>query len=82
MAADKAMESSSSDQNSTPNAKRHGMFYQLQIVLIVAFILATLFTAWTPASLLPGNLGYRDGCFPDSNSSPTAINRNRCWSLG
>ena len=59
MAADKAMESSNSDQNSTPNAKRHGMFYQLQIVLIVAFILATLFTAWTPASLLPGNLSER-----------------------
>lgn len=35
------------------------MFYQLQIVLLVAFILATLFTAWTPASLLPGNLSER-----------------------
>jgi N-acetylmuramoyl-L-alanine amidase len=59
MAADKTMESSSKNQNSTPNAQRHGMFYQLQIVLIVAFILATLFTAWTPASLLPGNLSER-----------------------
>ena len=59
MAADKTMESSSEKQNSTPNAQRHGMFYQLQIVLIVAFILATLFTAWTPASLLPGNLSER-----------------------
>ncbi|MBK5108523.1 MAG: N-acetylmuramoyl-L-alanine amidase [Anaerolineales bacterium] len=59
MAADKTMESSSKNQNSTPDAQRHGMFYQLQIVLIVAFILATLFTAWTPASLLPGNLSER-----------------------
>jgi N-acetylmuramoyl-L-alanine amidase len=35
------------------------MFYQLQIVVLVAFILATLFTAWTPASLLPGNLSEK-----------------------
>lgn len=28
----------------------------LQTVLLVAFILATLFTAWTPAGLLPGNV--------------------------
>lgn len=59
MAAGKVMESSSKNQNSAPKAQRYGMFYQLQIVLIVAFILATLFTAWTPASLLPGNLSER-----------------------
>ena len=53
------MESSSKNQNSVPRPQHHGMFYQLQIVLIVAFILATLFTAWTPASLLPGNLSER-----------------------
>ncbi len=53
------MESSSKNQNSVPNPQHHGMFYQLQIVLIVAFILATLFTASTPASLLPGNLSER-----------------------
>jgi N-acetylmuramoyl-L-alanine amidase len=35
------------------------MFYQLQIVILVGFILATLFTAWTPASLLPRNLSER-----------------------
>lgn len=59
MAAGNSMDSSSKNQNSVPSAQRHGMFYQLQIVLIVAFILATLFTAWTPASLLPGNLSER-----------------------
>ena len=59
MASDRAMESSSENDNSKPNPPRHGMFYQLQIVLIVAFVLATLFTAWTPASLLPGNLSER-----------------------
>jgi N-acetylmuramoyl-L-alanine amidase len=47
----------SPDQTSKP--PQRGMFYQLQIVLVVAFILATLFTAWTPASLLPGNLSER-----------------------
>ena len=33
-----------------------GTFYNLQLVIIVAFVIATLFTAWTPASLIPGNL--------------------------
>ncbi len=53
------MDSTDSNQNSRQNTSRYGMFYQLQIVLIVAFVLATLFTAWTPASLLPGNLSER-----------------------
>ena len=53
------MESPSANDNSKSSASRHGMFYQMQIVLIIAFILATLFTAWTPASLLPGNLSER-----------------------
>lgn len=44
---------------SQPKRPAGGTFYNLQIVLIVAFIVATLFTAWTPASLLPGNLGDR-----------------------
>lgn len=35
---------------------RRGTFYNLQIVLAVAFLVATLFTAWTPADLLPGSL--------------------------
>lgn len=33
-----------------------GFFYYLQFALIVAFIVATLFTAWTPIGLLPGGL--------------------------
>jgi N-acetylmuramoyl-L-alanine amidase len=41
---------------STPNSLNKGPFYQLQVVVSVAFVVATLFTAWTPASLLPGNL--------------------------
>jgi N-acetylmuramoyl-L-alanine amidase len=53
------MESSGKDHKPVDTAQRYGMFYQLQIVLVVAFILATLFTAWTPASLLPGNLSER-----------------------
>jgi N-acetylmuramoyl-L-alanine amidase len=39
-----------------PNLSNKGPFYQLQVVVSVAFVVATLFTAWTPASLLPGNL--------------------------
>jgi N-acetylmuramoyl-L-alanine amidase len=38
---------------------QHGNFYYFQIVLVVALIVATLFTAWTPASLLPGDLTER-----------------------
>jgi len=59
MDSEKAMDSPKTSSNSTPENPQRGMFYQLQIVLIVAFILATLFTAWTPASLLPGNLSGR-----------------------
>ena len=55
----KAMDSPETGHSPTPSTPTRGMFYQLQIVLIVAFILATLFTAWTPASLLPGNLSER-----------------------
>jgi len=36
-----------------------GTLYLLQVTLMVAFIVATLFTAWTPASLLPGNLNEK-----------------------
>lgn len=36
-----------------------GTFYNLQMVLIVAFVVATLYTAWTPASLIPGNLSQQ-----------------------
>src|SRR5512141_2587200 len=40
-----------------PHRTRRGTFYILEIVLGVAFILATLFTAWTDPGILPGNLG-------------------------
>lgn len=53
------MDSSESHSPNTASSPQRGMFYQLQIVVVVAFILATLFTAWTPASLLPGNLSER-----------------------
>jgi N-acetylmuramoyl-L-alanine amidase len=53
------MATTETQQDSSSKTPRFGMFYQLQVVLIVAFILATLFTAWTPASLLPGNLSER-----------------------
>lgn len=36
-----------------------GTFFYLQFVIVVAFVVATLFTAWTPASLLPGDLTNR-----------------------
>lgn len=49
-------EKSSSSKNSHPQPLNQGTFYQLQIVLGVAFILATLFTAWTEPGLLPGSL--------------------------
>ena len=43
----------------TPRPKSRGAMYQMQIVISVAFLVATLFTAWTPASLLPGSLADR-----------------------
>lgn len=36
--------------------KKMGAFTQIQIVIGVAFLLATLFTAWVPAGLLPDSL--------------------------
>ena len=42
-----------------PHASPHGTFYFLQVVLSVAFIVATLFTAWTPAGLLPNALAEK-----------------------
>lgn len=69
-------------ENSTPpspsvSAPRHrrGTFYILQIVLGVAFLLATLFTAWTDPGLLPGNLGKNLtlGAAPSSTGQPAAV---------
>lgn len=47
--------------NSSPQPKKSsvGMFRQLEIVLGVAFLIATLFTAWTEPGLLPGSLSDR-----------------------
>jgi N-acetylmuramoyl-L-alanine amidase len=59
MDSEKNMDSKDPEKVPSQNPPQRGMFYQLQIVIIVAFILATLFTAWTPASLLPGNLSDR-----------------------
>lgn len=44
---------------STPKNSSVGMFRQLQLVIGVAFVIATLFTAWTEPGLLPGGLSER-----------------------
>jgi N-acetylmuramoyl-L-alanine amidase len=44
---------------STPKSSSGGMFRQLQIVIAVAFVIATLFTAWTEPGLLPGGLSEK-----------------------
>jgi N-acetylmuramoyl-L-alanine amidase len=59
MAAEKDMDSPETNTALPSKTPQRGMFYQLQMVIIVAFIVATLFTAWTPASLLPGNLSEK-----------------------
>jgi len=55
--------SSASDLNqnttSTPKSTSGGMFRQLQFVILVAFAIATLFTAWTEPGLLPGGLSEK-----------------------
>jgi len=49
-----------------------GTLYILMVVLVVAFVLATLFTAWTDPGLLPGNLGRNLtlGAAPPSTGQP------------
>jgi len=48
-------------QNSTsiPKSSSGGMFQQLQFVIVVAIVIATLFTAWTEPGLLPGGLSEK-----------------------
>jgi N-acetylmuramoyl-L-alanine amidase len=48
-------------QNPTTLTKNSsgGMFRQLQLVIGVAFLIATLFTAWTEPGLLPGGLSEK-----------------------
>jgi N-acetylmuramoyl-L-alanine amidase len=47
------------DSSSTTKSSSGGMFRQLQIVIGVAFVIATLFTAWTEPGLLPGSLSEK-----------------------
>jgi len=60
-----SQELSPSPNSSVPESappRKHksiGIFRQLQIILGVAFIIATLFTAWTEPGLLPGGLSER-----------------------
>jgi N-acetylmuramoyl-L-alanine amidase len=42
-----------------PKGKTGGIFKQLEIVIVVAFVIATLFTAWTEPGLLPGGLSNK-----------------------
>ena len=51
--------SASPSPNSQQQNSFRGTFFYLQLVIVVAFVVATLFTAWTPASLLPGDLSSR-----------------------
>ena len=53
------MESSASQQKEQHKPKSMGAFQQIQFVVGVAFLLATLFTAWTPAGLLPDSLAEK-----------------------
>jgi N-acetylmuramoyl-L-alanine amidase len=50
------MESPVSQNTDHYRRKKTGAFHQIQIVIGVAFFLATLFTAWVPAGLLPDSL--------------------------
>jgi len=58
-------ETTSNTPQSVPNSSSvsksssGGMFRQLQIVIVVAIVIATLFTAWTEPGLLPGSLSER-----------------------
>lgn len=59
-------------ERSPARRPRQGIFYNLQVVLSVAFVVATLFTAWTPASLLPGSLTERFLQVLANQPTPTA----------
>ena len=47
------------DSATTAKKQLGGMFGQLEIVIVVAFVIATLFTAWTEPGLLPGGLSEK-----------------------
>jgi N-acetylmuramoyl-L-alanine amidase len=54
ISSDAIAKSTSTQKNSSG-----GMFKQLQIVILVAIVIATLFTAWTEPGLLPGSLSEK-----------------------
>lgn len=49
------METSSTPPSAVTRPPARGTFYHLQLVIGVAFILATLFTAWTPGGFIQGD---------------------------
>ncbi len=50
---------SSQTMVSPPKGYSGGMFRQLEIIIVVAVVIATLFTAWTEPGLLPGGLSEK-----------------------
>jgi N-acetylmuramoyl-L-alanine amidase len=50
---------SESNPEIKPKGSSGGVFHQLRLVLIVAVVIATLFTAWTEPGLLPGGLSEK-----------------------
>lgn len=55
------------------NQPYRGTFYFIEVTLSVAFVLATLFTAWAPASLLPSDLTKKlsEALAPGQTPSPS-----------
>jgi N-acetylmuramoyl-L-alanine amidase len=58
---------------SQPPAPKRGTLFQLQIVVGVAFIVATLFTAWSDPGLLPSNLKENVAIAPPVDATLTAV---------
>lgn len=68
------MESSASHNNEQQKHKTMGAFQQIQLVVGVAFLLATLFTAWTPAGLLPDSLAEKlSGVIVPQEENPISL---------
>jgi N-acetylmuramoyl-L-alanine amidase len=73
------------DPKSEGKSSGKGVFYYFQWVILTAFILATLFTAWTPANLLPESLlanisrtfTRKQSDTPETTVWPTATSRPR-----
>jgi len=75
------MESHAPQNQDARSPKRMGPIQQIQTVIGVAFLLATLFTAWVPAGLLPDSLAQKltDAIIPveedNQIQSPTSTAR-------